>query len=145
LKTSKGVTSFSVELSQSENDCVVLHIPILQHNEGAIIEVWHTACTDIDITNADIHYIQEFTRQKPKNMLQSLISYSISITTLFFLGVMLYSSIQSVQKIDIVVFGVFVLTFAGSGYLILRNNYKYTKFPKWSRLEYTSNKTRKRF
>ena len=128
---SKGAVNFSVEQVKSPAGSVQLHIPILNHNGGAIIEVWHTQCKEIDIPNADVKLLKEFIRERPKNLYRSTIVSSIFIVFLLSLAGFVLATMKSFDESVpiLILFAVFIV---GVVWDMLKT-FRYKSFPGWSR------------
>jgi hypothetical protein len=135
---SKGAGKFSVEQSKNCIDSIQLHIPTLNHNDGAIIEVWHTKSSKIDIQNADIPLLKEFIRQRPEGFWSNLIFFSLLIAGgLTFAGFGIASYISESFIIVPSLFACMLIVMATFGFPRLL---RYRIFPSWSR---TNEKTQK--
>ena len=132
-KRSKGVVNFSVEQVENCADSVKLHIPILNHNDGAVIEVWHTQCSEIDIPNADITQMKEFVRHRPEGFYGNIAVPFVLLAVFIWL---LFSEIVQGELLSdylpllIIAVALFVISIWG-----LNRQLRYRAFPSWSRIK----------
>ncbi len=132
---SKGVGNFTVEQDRTLLDSIQLHVPILNHNAGAIIEVWHTKCNSIDIVNEDIPLLKTFIRQRPEGFWQTLTSLLLSLLIFFVIGI--FSVFMNFDSKDVVKWILPTITTIGFvatvGTYGLTRVFRYRLFPSWSR------------
>jgi len=141
-KTSKEAIRFSAkQVVKGGDNAIELYFRYLGHNDGAVIEVWHTECDTIDdsgdIMNVEIRKLKEFITSRPENFRSSLI---ISLGLMAFLGwIWREIAFDIVQTgVDLgMVGGATVLTII-FGFLTIQNMYRlfrYKVFPSWSVLK----------
>jgi len=132
---SKGVANkFGAETIEINGEqCIQLHFPMLSLNDGALIEVWHTKCKlKPDITNANIHLLNDFIREPPKN-----IKRYIATSSVFILGLMAILVYGLVSSKDAGTRVVISILFGGFALFIITDMLKalrFMVFPSWSRL-----------
>lgn len=132
-KTSKGVANnFSVEqIVKDATSAIQLHFPILNHNDGAIIDVWHTKYDDIDIPNAEITCLKEFIRKRPEGFWRNVtVPLAVIVLLLWVLGGEIAKGASLGDYVGLLVFVVFIIVFSVFG---MRSIFRYRTFPSWSR------------
>jgi len=128
---SKGAVNFTVEQVNNCADSIQLHIPILNHNDGATIEVWHTKYNEIDIPNADIPLLKEFIRKRPEGFWGNLAVISFIILggiTLAGFGIARSEYWSDFLPPLLFVIMLLVMSVFGIPHLL-----RYRTFPSWSR------------
>ncbi len=133
---SKGVANkFSVEkIIKDGVESVELHFPILGHNDGALIEIWHTRLEEKpDIPNADVKLLREFIRERPKNLYRATIASSIFIVFFLIVAGFALASFESFyESIPVLVlFAIFLIAAVRD----MLKTFRYQKFPGWSRMK----------
>ncbi|NQT31009.1 MAG: hypothetical protein HQ588_01620 [Deltaproteobacteria bacterium] len=131
-KMSKGVAnSFRVEKVKDNASAVELHFQILNHNDGAIFDVWHTRYDNIDIPNAEITRLKEFTIERPENFWGGIIAPPlIMVFLLWMLLDTISNSTGFTDYLGMLAFVVIIIAFLGLG---MRSMFKHRVFPSWSR------------
>lgn len=128
---SKAVGNFRVEQDKDCSDSVQLHIPILNHNDGVVIEVWHTKYNEIDILNADIPLLKEFIRQRPEGFWWSLVFVSsVIVGGLTLTGFGIAANVGEGFVVVPSFFAAMLIVMSVFGF---RSLLKYQTFPSWSR------------
>lgn len=130
---SKGVANnFSAEQIKDAPSAIQLHFQILNHNDGAIIDVWHTKCADVEIPNAEITRLKAFARKWPEGF------YGGFVIAILFAAMLVWMWLDTVSQaeldrgfvVSLACFTSAYIFFIGTG---IRRLLRYIQFPRWSR------------
>lgn len=137
-KPSKEAIKFSAkQIVKDSDNAIELHFRYLGHNDGAIVEIWHTKCDQIfpsgDIMNVDITQLKEFVRSRPEGFYVSL------AVPIFFLALFLWLLGNEIAKGtglgDYVGLLVLVAIIIASSAYGMPRLFRYRAFPGWSRIK----------
>ncbi len=143
LTDSRVTIGFSIQTIVKDDDNVIeLTFKWLGHNDGAVIQVFHTPIEDDtitcsgDIKNVSIRQLKEYVTIRPNNLYGNIVvSLAASVFMLWLAFDIVVEGGILVDPVTVVLILIVLALFETAIAIGIRNMLRYIMFPRWSRIK----------